>query len=111
MISVYCFNFISHKAYIILQDLAICVVVIGVVCSCIFYCTVHEKDNPLPGNEYPLNKKVTKKESASNEVTTLKGKTVNKDKISTVEETKNVHISPTETKRNLTKSPDSKKKF
>lgn len=111
MISVYCFNFISYKAYIILQDLAICVVVVGVVCSCIFYFTVHEKDNPLPGNEYHHNKKLTKKEYTSNEVTALKGKTVNIDKISTVEETRNMDISPLETKRNMTKSPDFKKSF
>lgn len=36
----------------ILQDLAICVVVIGIICSCVFYCLVHEKDNPLPGNGF-----------------------------------------------------------
>lgn len=93
-----------------MQDLAICVVVIGVACSCVFYCTVHEKDNPLPGTGYQLDKKDTKK-SALNEVTAQIERTVNKDKISTVEETKNVDIFPKETKRNMTKSPNSKNSF
>lgn len=85
-------------------------VVIGVACSCVFYCTVHEKDNPLPGTGYQLDKKDTKK-SASSEVTAHIERTVNKDKISTVKETKNVEIFPKETKRNMTKSPNSKNSF
>lgn len=71
---------------------------------------MHEKDNPLPGTGYQLDKKDTRK-SALNEVTAQIERTVNKDKISTVEETKNVDIFPKETKRNMTKSPISKNSF
>ena len=50
-----------------LQDLAICVVVIGIICSCVFYCLVHEKDNPLPGNGFWNDQENVKKEIAKNE--------------------------------------------
>lgn len=59
MISFSCFIFIY------LQDLAICVVIVGIICSCVFYCLVHEKDNPLPGTGYDKQFQIEKKPTPS----------------------------------------------
>jgi hypothetical protein len=53
--------------------LAICVVVLGVICSCIFYYLVHERDNPLPGTGYEKHTKpeaISQKEECNEESAT-----------------------------------------
>nr|XP_022328969.1 major facilitator superfamily domain-containing protein 12-like [Crassostrea virginica] len=62
----------------IFRDLAICVVVIGIICSCVFYCLVHEKDNPIPGDGFGNDQKNVKKEIVKNEEQILKDEATNK---------------------------------
>ena len=84
--------------------MAICVVVIGIICSCVFYCLVHEKDNPIPGDGFGNDQKNVTKEIAKNEEQILKDQATNKKvnaKNSNLVESKTDETKPTSPKTNF----------
>ncbi|XP_062602033.1 major facilitator superfamily domain-containing protein 12-like [Saccostrea cucullata] len=86
-------TYLNEEDGYIFRDLAICVVVVGVICSCIFYWLVHEKDNPLPGTGY--EKKLQSDREAKND----KGKDLKETTVEKIDKSKPLETNSTENKK------------